>query len=241
MIAIILAAGTGTRLRPLTKNIPKALLELNKITIIERLVETLVNNNISQFIFVVGHFKDKVIIHSEYLEDKYNIKINIIENENYYMTNTSYSAYLATKDISDDFILINGDNILDPQIIRNIMKTKNSSMVIDNYKKLNEESFKIIIEDGIIKDIGKNLEISKSSGEFIGVSKVISSDLPDFNDILLKLIRKDSENYYDFAYEKLSKKTRIDFIETNGLKWTEIDDHADWDYAKNLIKEIDNP
>lgn len=239
MIAIILTAGTGTRLRPLTEKIPKALLKLGGISIAERLVKTLVNNNVKKFIFVVGHFKNKVIIHAEYLKEKYNIDIEIVENKNYDTTNTSYSTYIATKYINEDFILINGDNVLDPKIISKIIKINNSSIVIDNCKKLNDESFKIIIEKGIIKDIGKNLDISKSNGEFIGISKVILSDIGEFNNILLKIIKKNPNNYYDFVYKELNKRTKIDFLLTDGLKWTEIDDHLDWNYAKNLTNEFD--
>jgi len=240
IIAIILAAGTGTRLRPLTENIPKALLKINNVTLLERFVKMFVDNNIDEFIFVVGHNQEKVREFSKKLSEKYRVKIKNIQNKKYDTTNTSCSTYLASKDINDDFILVNGDNILDPRIIRDIVSSSYSSMVIDNHKKLNEESFKIKIKENVIEDIGKELDINESSGEFIGVSKVIKKDLDEFNDILLDLIKKDPQNYYDFAYENLSKKTDIEFILTNGLKWTEIDDHKDWDHAQKLVKEFEN-
>lgn len=240
MIAIILAAGTGTRLRPLTENIPKTLLKLNDVTILERLVKSFIENDVDEFIFVVGHNKEKVEEFSKNLAEKYDINIKIVVNEKYDTTNTSCSTYLASKDIKDDFVLVNGDNVLDSEIIKKIVKSNYSSMIIDNYKKLNEESFKIKIKDDVIEDIGKELIISESSGEFIGVSKVIISDLKEFNEILLDLIKEDPQNYYDFAYKELSKKTHLEFINTNGLKWTEIDDHDDWNHAQNLVCEFDN-
>ena len=61
-----------------------------------------------------------------------------------------------------------------------------------------------------------------------------------FNKILVELIDEDKQNYYDFAYKKLSKESPIDFVLTNGLKWTEIDDHDDWAIAKQLINEFEN-
>ena len=240
MIAVILAAGTGTRLRPLTEKIPKTLLKINDVTLLERFVKELVNNDVNSFIFVVGHYKEKVEVCGKELSEKYNVNINIVENKQYDTTNTSCSAYLVSKALDDDFILINGDNVLDPEIIKKITENKHSSMIIDNYKQLNEESFKLIIKEGNIQDIGKNLNVKESFGEFIGVSKVIKSDLKDFNEILLQLIKEDPQNYYDFAYKELSKRTKIDFILTNGLKWTEIDDHDDWECAKELINEFEN-
>ncbi|WP_067089012.1 phosphocholine cytidylyltransferase family protein [Methanobrevibacter curvatus] len=240
MIGIILSAGTGTRLRPLTENMPKPLLKIDNITIIERMVKNFMENGIKEFIFVVGHFKEKVIEHGKYLKEKYKISIEIVENKNYQTTNTSVSTYLATKNLNDSFLLVNGDNVLDPEIVKNLVKNEHTSLVVDNFKKLNEESFKIIVQNGIIGGIGKDLDIDKSTGEFIGLSKVIKKDLKEFNKILKKLTEDDSQNYYDLCYEDLSKIVKIDYIFTNGLKWSEIDDFNDWEIAQKLVKKFDN-
>ena len=172
----------------------------------------------------------------------------------YDATNTSVSAYLASsyieKENLDDFILINGDNVVDPEIITRIAKTDNTSLIVDNFKDLNGESFKLILKDvkkadnsianGIISEIGKEIDIPSSTGEFIGVSKVIKEDVSRFNEILIRLIDEDRQNYYDFAYKPLSRDRKIDFVLTNGLKWTEIDDYNDWKTANGLIKEFEN-
>lgn len=84
------------------------------------------------------------------------------------------------------------------------------------------------------------MDIPSSSGEFIGVSKVIAQDIPEFNDILSGLIDEDPQNYYDYAFKELSKIKTIDFVLTNGLKWTEIDDHNDWENAQLLVGELEN-
>ena len=69
---------------------------------------------------------------------------------------------------------------------------------------------------------------------------MISEDINDFNQILSGLIDEDPQNYYDFAYKDLSRIKTIDFVLTNGLKWTEIDDHTDWENAQKLIGELEN-
>lgn len=255
MIGVILSAGMGTRLMPLTKDIPKPLLKINKMTLLERMIKNLMKTGIEEFIMIVGYNKDKVIDLAPVLEEKYGISIKIIENNRYDVTNTSVSTYLASKYIEenskDDFLLINGDNVVDPKIITRIGKRENTSLIVDNYKELNEESFKLIIEDeiinedgsianGTIKEIGKEIDIASSTGEFIGVSKVSSKDLSKFNEILEDLISENEQNYYDFAYKQLSTLTSIDFVLTNGLKWTEIDDHNDWKRAQKLINEFEN-
>ena len=255
MIGVILSAGMGTRLMPLTKEIPKPLLEVNGMTLLERMMKNLMNEGIKEFIVIVGYHKEKVEELAPKLEEKYSISIKIIENEKYDVTNTSVSTYLASKYIeenqADDFILINGDNVVDPEIITRIAERENTSLIVDNYKQLNEESFKLIIENetfnedktiasGNIKEIGKGIDIPSSTGEFIGVSKVATKDLSKFNEILEELMDEDKQNYYDFAYKPLSKISSIDFVLTNGLKWTEIDDHNDWEQAQKLINEFEN-
>jgi choline kinase len=255
MIGVILSAGMGTRLMPLTKEIPKPLLEVNGRTLLERMIKNLMNEGIKEFIVIVGYHKERVEELAPQLEDKYSISITIIENEKYDVTNTSVSTYLASKFIEenrkDDFILINGDNVVDPEIITRIAERENTSLIVDNYKDLNEESFKLIIDNetfnedksianGTIKEIGKEIDIASSTGEFIGVSKVVKDDIPTFNSILEELMDEDEQNYYDFAYKKLSTISPIDFVLTNGLKWTEIDDHNDWQQAQILIDEFEN-
>ena len=255
MIGVILAAGMGTRLMPLTKEIPKALLKINDMTLLERMIRNCVNVEITKFIVVVGYNRDKVIDLCPEIAEKYDIEIKTIINEKYDVTNTSVSTYLASNYIEendlDDFILVNGDNVVDPEIISRLNASKNTGMIIDNFKELNEESFKLIIDDesfneektianGKINSIGKGLDIPSSSGEFIGVSKVIADDVAEFNRILEGLIDEDPQNYYDFAYKDLSNIKTIDFVLTNGLKWTEIDDHTDWENAQELVKELES-
>ena len=254
MIGVILSAGMGKRLRPLTDNIPKPLLEINDMTLLERMIKNCMAVGINDYIVIIGYNGDKVVEFSKTLEEKYDITIKIIENERYDVTNTSVSTYLASKYIQennlDDFILINGDNVIDPEIIKRIEMRENTSMVVDNFKDLNEESFKLIISDkvvsednsiasGIIKEIGKEIDIESSTGEFIGISKVAKNDISKFNEILEELIEDDEQNYYDFAYNKLSSISNIDFVLTNGLKWTEIDDKNDFMLAQKLIQEFE--
>ena len=96
MIGVILSAGMGTRLMPLTKEIPKPLLKINEITLLERMIKNLMNEDMKDFIVIVGYNKEKVIDLAPKLEEKYSININVLENEKYDVTNTSVSTYIAS-------------------------------------------------------------------------------------------------------------------------------------------------
>jgi len=238
MIAVILAAGMGQRLMPLTRDKPKTLLEINNTTIIERIVINCLNNQIKEYLVVVGHNKEKVAKECDRLAQKYDITFSVVENQDYNKTNTGVSTYLAVQKLKNkDFLIINGDNVFDEKIIENLLKSKSTAMIIDNYKQLNKESFKISIEGSTIKDMGKQIDIESSSGEFIGISKVASADVELFGQILSKLTQEDPQQYYDIAYVNLSRKSKVDFVYTNGLKWTEIDDIDDFNYAKSVFVE----
>lgn len=240
MIAVILAAGMGTRLMPLTKNVPKPLLEIDDTCLLERMMVNCISNGVKEFVIVLGYKKERVIEKIDYLQDKYPVKISTVENKEYSQTNTSCSVSLATRQLDDDVIIINGDNVVDERIISGLVKINETALVVDNYKQLNEESFKLRIENDIIMEIGKGIKIDTASGEFIGISKVSKEDLSLFNSILEGLIAEDVQNYYDLAYKDLSKKASIGYFYTNGLKWTEIDDKNDWEYAHTLIEEFKN-
>lgn len=238
MITVILAAGFGSRLMPLTKDIPKTLLEIKGTTILERLITQSMDKGINEFIIISGHKKERVEEKATALETKYNIKIDVLENKEYLTTNTSVSTLIATKIAEDDIILINGDNVFDKRIMDNIVASSSTSLVIDNVKNLNEESFKLKIENGVVTAIGKHIEIDSAIGEFIGVSKVAKKDFNEFNNILEDLINEDPQNYYDYAFKTLSEKTEINFVYTEGAQWTEIDDKNDWKNANQMVKEL---
>ena len=142
MIGVILSAGMGTRLMPLTKDIPKPLLEVNGMTLLERMMRNLMAEDIKEFIVIVGYNKDKVEDVVPKLKEKYSINIRILENEKYDVTNTSVSTYIASKYIEenqmDDFILINGDNVVDPEIIARIAERENTSLIVDNHRRSEE-------------------------------------------------------------------------------------------------------
>ena len=240
MIAVILVAGMGKRLMPLTKDIPKTLLMIGGNTILEDIIKKCVSNSVKKFVIVVGHKKERVVKACKNLQIENEIDFCLVENKKYSETNTAYSLLLALDRVGhvDDVLLINGDDIFDKEILTNLLKTPHTSLAIDNIKELDNESFKIDLDRSIIKDMGKELDIKKSSGEFIGISKIANEDIALLKKILIKLIKSNLQQYYDIAFKELSKETSLDFVYTNGLKWTEVDTYNDLDYAKKLIVEL---
>lgn len=113
--ALLLAAGMGSRLSPLTDSSPKCLVEVNQIPILERLMRSLRSHGFRRLYVVTGHLS-KVI--EDYLGSRYaNIDIIYIHSPRYKTTNNIYSLWLAGKVIDEPFLLIESDLVFQPQLL----------------------------------------------------------------------------------------------------------------------------
>ncbi len=111
--AFILAGGKGTRLRPITYEIPKPMIPINGKPILEHQINLLQKHNVRNIIIAVGHLKDRVI---NYFGDgaKFGVHIEyVIENE---PLGTAGALRLAKDKLKDTFIMLNGDNLINIDI-----------------------------------------------------------------------------------------------------------------------------
>ena len=115
--AIILAAGFGTRLLPLTEVTPKPLIDVNGKIIIERMIEALKENGIDEINIVVGYKKEKF----EYLKDKYS-NIRFIENQ-YYSTSNNISSIYVARELLKNVIILEADIIINNSAVLNSEKS----------------------------------------------------------------------------------------------------------------------
>lgn len=110
--AIIMAAGFGSRLMPITENTPKPLINVNGKIMIETIIEALMSHNINEINIVVGYKKEKF----DYLKEKYP-NINLIENVHYNVYNNISSLYAAREHLGDTIILDGDQIIFDEEIL----------------------------------------------------------------------------------------------------------------------------
>jgi choline kinase len=235
MKAIILAAGRSRRLLPLTKNKPKCLLEMGGLTLIDRLVLALKDNNINEVTVVVG-FQAKLL--KQHLTDKYkDISWNFVENREYRNTHPAYSLWLARNYLKDSTIYFNADVLFDKEILKNIIKSPYSSITAIKKTKWDQEEVNIVTNNNSqIVEIGKHITLNKSSGEFIGITKFG----PNFIDHLLKslniLIKNGQKNKFaaDAINHAIQNGGTLYALDIGDLVAHEIDTVEDYKFAKTL-------
>ncbi|MBI9108411.1 MAG: phosphocholine cytidylyltransferase family protein [Spirochaetales bacterium] len=113
--AVLLAAGTGSRLYPLTKKEPKCLTMVNGSPILERLISNLISHGFTKLIIVTGHLEDCI---RNFLGDRSgNLKIEYIFSPKYKTTNNIYSLWMARKKIKESFMLVESDLVFDESLL----------------------------------------------------------------------------------------------------------------------------
>lgn len=119
--AMLLAAGTGSRLHPLTDDAPKCMTEVNGTTILERLVEGLCKWDIERLVVVVGHQADRLRNYLNGLDS--GLEIEFVYADQYRTTNNIYSLWEARYAIQDPFLLLECDLVFDDDLLGEMLET----------------------------------------------------------------------------------------------------------------------
>ena len=235
MKAVILASGLGRRLMPLTKTIPKCLIELNGLTILEKIISSLIEYNIIDIIITTGHFSSKI---KDFVKNKYEGRINVVyvENPIYDKTNYIYSLWL-TKEFTenDDIVLLHGDLVYDPKLIERIVSADKSSVLIKKHGELPEKDFKARIKNGLISEIGVN--VFGNDAKFCMPVYYFLKD--DFKKLLAEIgeFTKNSKlNFYvEDAFNKISDQIKLHPVYYDKEFCMEVDDFNDLETARNFL------
>ncbi|MDA9903525.1 phosphocholine cytidylyltransferase family protein [Gammaproteobacteria bacterium] len=241
MKAIILAAGVGSRIRPLTDNCPKSLLKINGKTILEMMLSHIKTCGINEVIFVLGYLQDQI---KDYVKIQFpDLIVQFITNEKYEVTNTGYSLML-TKDFvkNSTFIKFDADVVFDINILKTLIASEyDNCLCIDKNINLDAEEIKVIIkDDNRVVKASKTVNPLDAIGESIGIEKISGETAHTlFND--LELMMKDEQyhqEYYEAAYERLIEKD-VPFyaLDISGLRWTEIDTKEDFMLARKIFSQ----
>lgn len=236
MRAIILAAGRGRRLRSLTNDKPKCLIEVGGRSILEWQFKNLIENGIKEIIVVAGYLIEQVEkICRKY--DNSDVNIRLVNNVNYNSTNNMYSLFLAQTEVNSDFILTNGDVVFDSDIIAGILNSSHKNIIAVDIGNYDKESMKVVAKEGLIKDISKKISKANALGTSIDIyrfSKAGSNAL--FQNIKEFIIQQKRINEWtEVAIQSIVDEIDIYPLDIGNNRWIEIDDFADLQKAKEIF------
>lgn len=226
MRAILLAAGMGTRLRPLTLDTPKSLIKVKDTPLLERQVEFLKEKGIDEIIVVTGYLSEKF----EYLKGKYGVKL--VHNDKYDIYNNIYTMYLVREYLEDAYVVD-----ADVYIAENfILENPETSLYFSSYKKGFKNEWKLYFNDSLkVEDI----KVESGEGNILsGVSFWSKNDTALIVKELEHMVEKgDFKNLYwdDIVKNNISKlNIYIKKIGTESI--FEIDNLEELEAVKKIIE-----
>ena len=251
MKAIILAAGMGSRLRPLTNDKPKCMIKLFNETLIERQIKIFHSHNINDITIVTGYRGEIIDIPD----------VNYVKNENYETTNMNESLFCALEPSNSPVLVTYSDIVFEQKIIQRMLEiTDGIRLAVNlNWKKHYQnrknhplsEAENVLVENGRILQIRKNISKSLENqqiGEFLGIMMVSSEHVK----ILLEKYSYLKKNHIgafhnssslsnayltDMLQEMINCGATVKPVFTEG-KWCEIDTPEDLKNAEKSINKF---
>lgn len=231
MKAVILAAGIGKRLQPLTCDKPKCLIKVGEKTILEHQLDNLCHAGIKNedIIIVVG-------FRAENIEKVVGSSIKIVFNPKYETTNSLYSLWLAKSAVCrDGFILLNSDVLFHQEILFKLLNVKKNVLAVDFRKELQDGEMNIIVNRSKIIQINKEITAEDADGESVQIAKFNRSGSMIIFQAAQEFIKRGIVNEFPASlYKILIQKVGLFALDISGLPWIEIDSLEDLNRARAM-------
>ena len=235
MKALILAAGFGSRLAPLTNALPKSLVPVNGTPILFKQIDNLLKNGIDDVTVVSGYQAQTL---HETLAKNYPF-VKIVESVDYASTNNMYSAFLGLKSIGlGEFLMMNADVFFDSSVISALIDCPFENAIVVDVGNYNDESMKVVERNGRLVEISKTVSKEKALGSSIDVYKFNSLGATAFFDKCKEYIetKKELKKWSEVALCDILSDVEFKACPLVG-RWFEIDNHDDLANAEKLFKD----
>jgi 2-aminoethylphosphonate-pyruvate transaminase len=238
--AVILAAGSGERLAPVSQHLPKALLPIGSETIVSRLIGQLSQRGIDEIFIVVGYEADAIREHVISLHST--VPIRFIENKDYAVTNTAHSAFLAAPYVEgESFFLIDGDVVAADHLFDQACSSKGNTLFFESKAISSPEEMKVCIRDHSVY-LSKEIPTEKSLGEFIGIVRFDEEAGEAFFAVLREELHGSKLSYYEEAINRISGTHRFSLLPVEHGSWIEVDFVTDYlEAVKNFASKRPAP
>jgi len=237
--AIILSAGQGRRLMPLTESTPKCCLRpWGDVSILEWQISQLAVSGIDEVVVVTGFGHDKV---EEVVGRIEGIRVRTLYNPFYHLSDNLGTCWVARHEMNGPFVLINGDTLFEAAVLQHLLKDAGRfpiTLATDQKVSYDSDDMKIWSERDRLCRVGKTLDRSHVNGESIGMMVFHETGARIFVQKIEDLMRKGDglKRWYLSAIDELAQTGVVGVSSIHGLSWCEVDDPVDFAHAEQVVK-----
>jgi len=233
--AIILSAGQGSRLLPLTQDQPKCLIPFSGKTLIEWQIASLAANGIDDIAVVTGFRTEKV---EAALTAIPGVGIRTLFNPFFKVADNLGSCWIARGEMDRDFIILNGDTLVSPGIVAKLIaeSSEGITVTVDIKDAYDADDMKVHREGGRLMAIGKRLTAEESNAESIGMLAFRGNGPRLFLAMVEAMMRTPEgvQNWYLKAINAIASEAVVGTVSIEGMEWAEVDFPADVEAATAL-------
>jgi choline kinase len=238
MKAIILSAGQGRRLMPLTEVTPKCCLQPGGVSILEWQITQLAVSGVTEVVVVTGFGHDAV---EEVVAGLEGIKVRTLYNPFFRLSDNLGTCWVARGEMDSPFVLINGDTLFEAAVSQHLLTDAGQfpiTLATDQKNRYDSDDMKIWSEQDRLCRVGKTLDLSHVNGESIGMMVFSRSGAEIFVRKVEELMRMGDglKRWYLSAIDELAQSGVVGVSSIHGLSWCEVDDPVDLAHAEQVVK-----
>ncbi|MXO59883.1 NTP transferase domain-containing protein [Altererythrobacter salegens] len=226
--AILLSAGQGSRLLPLTAERPKCLIDFSGRSLIGWQVEMLARGGVKRIDVVTGFMTDMVEAHLTAIADP-RIELHVHFNPFYKVADNLGSCWIVRDRMAaGDFLILNGDTLVGEDIVASVQQASGwpVSVTVDVKAEYDSDDMKVErAADGRLVHIGKTLTAEQSNAESIGFLAFRGDGAEAFREAIRQAMRTPDgvNHWYLKVVDTLAASGKVGTCSIEGLGWAEVD------------------
>ena len=238
MKAIILSAGQGKRLLPLTADRPKCLLSIEGQSLIEWQIGELFKSGIDRVLVVTGYHADRVedLLSRRYGPDR----VEVLYNPTYSWADNLFSCWVARHEMGEEFVLLNGDTLFEAEVLKRLLDAPVHPVTVVTHKKsyYDADDMKVSLDGERLVNIGKKLASNRVDAESIGMILFREKGPLMFRSALENAMRdaSASKKWYLSIIAQMARSMPVWTFAANGLQWCEVDFPVDLKHAQRVVQ-----